>query len=338
MSGTRIPVWLDCDPGHDDAVAMLLACGLPWFHLIGVSTVHGNTSLDNTTANALSILTALQAYSVNVYPGAEKPLVRPLRVAADIHGTSGLDGTALLPAPAYESQPDHTAVAAMAEAIMANPGSISIIATGTLTNIALLVHNYPDLLPQIRHLSIMGGGVGIGNTTPYAEFNIWCDAKAADIVLSNEVLSPRTIVVPLNLTHKAIATERILEMVQKSATLDRRSVLRQMYYELLIFFADTYKKHQGFTAGPPVHDPLAVTVLLSLYKDEFGIDEFPELHLKYSRHKIAVVQDGQKEGMFQLSADPENGTLIAEDIDLAKFWDLVLLALDNIEAHVESSL
>jgi uridine nucleosidase len=111
-----------------------------------------------------------------------------------------------------------------------------------------------------------------------------------------------------------------------------------MYYELLAFFADTYKKHQGFIDGPPVHDPLAVAVLLYLYKEEFSLEEFPELKVKYSRHNIAVVQDGPREGMFQLSENPENGAMIADNMDIEKFWDLVFLALDNIEAHVDSNL
>lgn len=170
---SKIPLWLDCDPGHDDAIAILLASYLPWYDLIGISTVHGNASLEKTTTNAIAILTAFGRMDIKVYPGAEKPLFRPVSVAADIHGKSGLDGTALLPSPGFKPQSDHSAIEAMAKAIKEHSASIAIVATGTLTNIALLAEKHPELLSDIRHLSIMGGGIQLGNWTGHAEFNIW---------------------------------------------------------------------------------------------------------------------------------------------------------------------
>lgn len=339
----EIPVWLDCDPGHDDAVAILLASFLPWFKLVGISTVHGNASLENTTTNAISILTAYEKFDVNVYPGAEKPLVKALHVAEDIHGKSGLDGTALLPSPAFGSQPDHSAVAAMAQAIEDHPGQLAIVATGTLSNVALLVDRHPDLLDKVAYVSIMGGGIKLGNWTKHAEFNIWCDAKAAEMVLNNPILAPKTILVPIDLTHQAIATEEILTKIQKGDQpqvpnpAHKRSLVRQMLYELLTFFADTYKHTFGFTDGPPVHDPLAVVCLLPFYKKLMPNSDIPDLDLKFTKYDLEIVQSGQAEGQTKPIAQSENGVMIAESIDIPKFWSIVLHAVDNLDHHVSSS-
>ncbi|ANB13995.1 trifunctional uridine nucleosidase/nicotinamide riboside hydrolase/nicotinic acid riboside hydrolase [Sugiyamaella lignohabitans] len=335
----KIPLWIDCDPGHDDAIGLLLGSGLDQYHLVGVSTVHGNASLGNTTSNAISILTAFKRLDVNVYPGAEKPLVRKLNVADSIHGRSGLDGTAFLPMPSFDAQPDHTAVAAMAKAIETYPGTLAIAALGPLTNIALLAMNYPDLLPSLRLLSIMGGGLGLGNWTKFAEFNIWCDAHAAQIVFSDTTLIPKTLLVPLNLTHQAIATDEILEQIQKSRQLDRRSVLRQMLYELMIYFAGTYKKKFGFKNGPPVHDAVAVAAILPFYSDnstersEHSNDPpAADLDLRFARYQVHVVEEGPQEGMLVFEPDSDNGIMIAQEMNFTEFWRLVLDAVDNVES------
>lgn len=337
----EIPVWLDCDPGHDDAMAILLASYLPWFKLLGISTVHGNASLENTTTNAISILTAYEKFDINVFPGAEKPLVKALHIAQDIHGKSGLDGTALLPSPAFSPQPDHSAVSAMAEAIESYPGQLAIVATGTLSNIAQLVERRPDLLDKIAYLSIMGGGIELGNWTKYAEFNIWCDAKAAQIVLNNPVLMPKTILVPLDLTHQAIATEDILTAIQKGkAAVDPsqpRSIIRQMLYELLTFFADTYRHTFGFNDGPPVHDPLAVICLLPFYKKHFSNSDIPEIHFNYTRYELEIVQSGEEEGRTKPLSESHSGVMVGKTMDMEKFWSLVLQAVDNLDNHVSSN-
>jgi uridine nucleosidase len=329
MLVARIPLWIDCDPGHDDALALALACGVEQFHLLGVSTVHGNSSLGNTTSNAISILTAFRRSDVSVYPGAEKPLVRKLHVADAIHGKSGLDGTAFLPMPAFEAQPDHTAVAAMAEAIQAFAGTIAIAATGPLTNIALLIMNYPELLPKIRLLSIMGGGLGTGNWTEFAEFNLWTDAHAANIVLTNPALQVKTLVCPLNLTHRAIATEQILEQLQKGHDPTNRSTVRQMLYELMVFFAHTYKKKFGFNDGPPVHDAVALAAILPFCNDGSS-PETANLDIKYARYRLQVVEEGPREGMVQFEASPD-GVVVVQDMNFRAFWILLLEAVDAIE-------
>ncbi|KAL8808601.1 MAG: hypothetical protein Q9200_004204 [Gallowayella weberi] len=230
---TPNPLWLDCDPGkiiHNgsvDAFAILLAAHDPYIKLLGVSTVHGNASLARTTENAGSILTALGAQSIPYYAGAAKPFCRNAVHAPSIHGKTGLDGTDLLPEASIGPVENGNAILAMREALGAEPaGKPWIVATGALTNVALLFATFPEVAGHIRGLSIMGGAIGngysdaplgqlrgeghrFGNHTPWAEFNIYCDPEAAQSIFSNAILTPKTTLIPLDLTHQVLATEAV---------------------------------------------------------------------------------------------------------------------------------
>lgn len=322
-----IPLWLDCDPGHDDAIALLLACALPYFQLIGVSTVFGNAGLDATTNNALSLLTAFHRHQTAVFPGAEKPLMGFLHTAASIHGKSGLDGTALLPMPMSTRQPDHTAVQAIAEAIEMAQGELALVATGPLTNIALLVMHYPELLKDIKYLSIMGGGVEMGNWTQAAEFNIWSDPEAARVVLTCPELAGRIVLVPINLTHQVIATADVLQSVQHGPKFDKYTVFRQMMYELLTYFATTYKRKFGFKDGPPVHDPLAVAVLLALYDDP----DFPDMGFDAYKANVTVDTEGPTAGKLTVDPTSDGAVYIVNKINPQMLWDLVYESIAVLE-------
>ena len=173
-------VILDCDPGIDDALAIVFACGHPGLDLTGVTTVSGNVDLGKVTANALSVLELAGRPDVPVTAGSARPLLRPIADARDVHGESGL-GAATLPPARAEAIPGH-AVDFLIEQIGAAPGQITLVATGPLTNIALAVRREPRLTGWVRDFVIMGGSTGRGNTTPAAEFNIWADPEAAAIV------------------------------------------------------------------------------------------------------------------------------------------------------------
>lgn len=191
-----VPIWLDCDTGHDDAFAILLAGQSPGVRFLGISTVFGNAALPHTTYNSRAILKAINRDDVPVYAGAARPLLREPCHAPDIHGESGLDGTTCLPHPSVEAKTDKNAVDAIHDALIAEqPGTAWLVATGALTNVAALFAKYPGLVDHICGLSIMGGAVGggftnaplgtvldkdrFGNHTPFAEFNIYCDPDAA---------------------------------------------------------------------------------------------------------------------------------------------------------------
>lgn len=338
MTIDKIPIWLDCDPGHDDAFALLMASQLPYFDLLGISTVYGNASLAHTTTNALALLDAFKLAApggVDVYPGASRPLKREAHHAPDIHGESGLDGTDLLPkTPSKHAKEAGSAVAAMKRAVDAHAGQIAIVATGTLTNVAQLVQQHPDVVPRIRFLSIMGGGVEQFNWGTDAEFNIWCDPHAARAVLAHAELAAKTFLVPLDVTHKAIATPAVVDRVRggggDAGQGGSTSTARQMLYELLLFFGDTYRHKFGFEAGPPVHDPCAVAVLLPEYFPELRA----ELNVEAPRYDVDVVTDGPQMGRTVLARpDEQNGVRVVLDMNVERFWDLILESLEILDAR-----
>ncbi|KAI2618493.1 Inosine/uridine-preferring nucleoside hydrolase [Hypoxylon sp. NC1633] len=294
-----VPLWLDCDPGHDDAFAILLAAYHPGIKLLGISTVHGNASLEKTTRNALSVLSAIgKLGAIPVTAGAAHALHRdPVHAPTDIHGETGLDGTSLLPrAPTPLVAAAHAgpgAVAAMAAALRGcAAGTAWIAATGALTNVAALFAAHPDLRGVVRGVSAMGGSVGdgftpavmgvvdgvprVGNYTPWAEFNVLIDPEAAAAVLADPVLAPKTTLVPLDLTHLVLATREVQDMLlygpppppgEEGEGGKRegrgKTDLRVMLVELLNFFASTYRDVFGIIEGPPLHDPLAVAAVLA---------------------------------------------------------------------------
>ncbi|AOW06601.1 Inosine/uridine-preferring nucleoside hydrolase domain-containing protein [Yarrowia lipolytica] len=334
-----IPIWLDCDPGHDDAVAILLAAKLPAFNLLGISTVFGNAPLEKTTVNAMAVLKAIgQDSEIKVYPGAERIQSRggggdggshdqsnqshspsscsrghyetaPSTFAPSIHGESGLDGTSLLPEITCTIEPhvDSTLVA-MANAIRNNPGTC-LVATGSLTNVSALFDRFPDVKNLVETVSIMGGGFGMGNWTPYAEFNIWCDAESASQVLGDPIVAAKVVLCPLNVTHTAIATEEVLSQIKSVG-----GNVSQMFFELMTFFKETYESEFGFKDGPPVHDPLSVAVLLN------GIVT------KERRVTVDVTVGGEQRGM--LTEQVGGHLTVVEEVDLNKFWALVVTCLE----------
>src|SRR3954469_13777344 len=191
------PVIIDCDPGHDDAMALLLALASPELELSAVTTVAGNQTLEKVTANAIRVLDVVGADAIPVAAGADRPLIHPAGVASDVHGESGLDGPDL-PPPSRAPEPLH-AVELMARELRKRP--LTLVPVGPLTNIALLIATYPDLVENIQDIVVMGGAIGLGNVTPSAEFNIWCDPEAAARVFASDA---DVTMVGLDVTHRAM--------------------------------------------------------------------------------------------------------------------------------------
>ncbi len=233
-----IPVVLDCDPGHDDAIAILLAAGSPAIDLRAITTVAANQTLDKVTLNAQRICSAA-GISVPIARGCARPLVRPLYVADDIHGESGMDGPAF-GALSVGVVDDH------AIDVMHAHMPATLVATGTLTNVAAYLTRYGT--SGVREIVLMGGSTERGNTTPYAEFNFYVDPEAAAVVFASGV--PVTMI-GLNVTHQALVTPEIVARFEALGPLGR------MCGELMTFFAATYRDVFGFEA-PPLHDPVAV--------------------------------------------------------------------------------
>ena len=248
-----IPVILDCDPGHDDALAILLALARPELRLLAITTVAGNSTIEHTTRNALSVLTLAGRTDVPVAIGAERPLRRPLQVAAHVHGESGLEGAAL-PDPAVDPVPQ-SAVRLMAELLAASDRPVTLVPVGPLTNVALLLETHPDLIDRIGHICLMGGAIGEGNITASAEFNIWVDPEAAARVFASG--RPVTMI-GLDVTHQALFTADDTDRLER---LGNRTGL--VIADLLRFFARFHRERYGWD-GSPIHDAVAVAHVLGL--------------------------------------------------------------------------
>ena len=237
---------LDCDPGHDDAIAMVVAARHT--DLLGITTVAGNAPLDATTRNAI-IMRDLLELECPVHSGANRPLTRPPRHAEYVHGKSGMDG-AQLPEPSGPPA-SHDAVGFIIDSCRAREG-VWLVATGPLTNIALALRAAPDLAGRIAGISLMGGGT-FGNSTAAAEFNLWCDPEAAHMVFS---YGGPLIMSGLDLTHRFQALPERVEAVR---ALPGR--LAGVLADLFDFFSGTYRSRHHHIEGAPVHDPCAVMAL-----------------------------------------------------------------------------
>lgn len=238
------PVIIDCDPGHDDAIALLMAFASDALDIKAVTVVAGNQTLDKTLNNALRVL-SFAGINTTVAAGASKPLMRKLITAPDVHGISGLDGPTL-PEPSLIPA-EKNAVEVMAEIIRQSSEAITLIPTGPLTNVALFILTHPELKGKIERISLMGGACFGGNRSPVAEFNIWADPEAASIVFSSGI--PITMC-GLDVTHKALIYKEEVEKIRGLGRIGR------VVAELLDFYEQFYLR-QGFS-GSPLHDPCAV--------------------------------------------------------------------------------
>jgi inosine-uridine nucleoside N-ribohydrolase len=243
---TATPILLDCDPGHDDAIALLLALASPELELLGVTTVAGNQTLDKTTANAIRVLEFAGFGDIPVAAGADRPLVREQYVAAYVHGETGLDGPDL-PAPRSEPVGRHAADF-LADRIRDADGAVTLVPTGPLTNVALMLALHPDARPE--RIVLMGGAIAEGNVTPAAEFNIWCDPEAAARVFASGI---DLTMIGLDVTHKALFT------AAHAGRLAGR--VGEMVTELLRFYGNFHREVYGFD-GSPIHDAVAVAYVM----------------------------------------------------------------------------
>ena len=241
-----VPLLIDCDPGHDDAMALLLALASPEVELLGVSAVAGNQTLERTTANALRVLEFVDRGDIPVAAGAPRPLVRELHVAADVHGETGLDGPDL-PPPSVAPVPEH-AVEFLARRLRHAPAPVTLVPIGPLTNIALLLAEHPEAAERIERIVLMGGAIGLGNVTPAAEFNVWVDPEAAARVLHSGL---DVTIVGLDVTHKALLGADRVERLRASGRTGT------MVAELHAFYSAFHLRVYGDPATP-VHDAMAV--------------------------------------------------------------------------------
>ena len=303
-------ILLDCDPGHDDAIAILLAAGSPDLELAAITTVSGNQAIDKVTRNALAIAELAGLDDVPIAQGADRPLVRRVEYAADIHGDSGLDGPEL-PEPRLELDPRHAVTVIVEEVMASEPGTLTLVPTGPLTNIALALRLEPRIVDRVREVVFMGGGVHAGNWSATSEFNVVADPEAAHIVVNAGW--PITMV-GLDATHQALATPEIRERLAAVGTRSARVV-----GELLDFYGGTYLATQGFSS-PPVHDPVAVAYVI----DPSLLDVRAAPLDVELRGELTV---GMTVADLRTPAPEGTSTSVALAVDNPRFW-----------AHVEDAL
>lgn len=310
-----LPIIIDCDPGHDDAIALILALASPKLNVLAVTTSAGNQTPDKTLRNALRILTLLGRHDIPVAGGAPKPLRSELIIADNVHGESGLDGPAL-PEPGFAPQA-LTAVELMAKTLRASTEPVTLVPTGPLTNIALLLSAHPELKAKIARIVLMGGSAGPGNWTPAAEFNIYVDPEAAEIVFSAGV--PITMC-GLDVTHAAQVMDEDIERIRAITNPIARTVA-----ELLDFFMIYHRDPKWGFVGAPLHDPCTIAWLLR-----------PELFTGIECHVSVETRGQYTVGMtvvdrYRLSPHEPNATVLL-GVERQGFIDLLV---EQLQAYSE---
>jgi purine nucleosidase len=312
-------VILDVDPGHDDAIAIVLAHSNPDIDLVAITSVAGNQILPKVTYNAQRVATLVGA-QCPVAAGAEFPLVRPQVtdgevIAGSVHGVSGLDGPAL-PEPSMSLDPRHAAQLIVDTVMAAEPEEITLVPTGPLTNIALAMRLEPKIVGRVREVVLMGGAYTQGNVTSSAEFNIWADAEAAAAVFAADW---QVTMVGLDLTHQAVATPQVKERIRAIG-----SPLSQVVVEWLDFFGGTYDSVWKMPY-PPIHDACAVARVID--PDVVHVEEaFVVVETQGRWTYGETVTD-----FLGAYGEPLNN-LVATKLDFDGFWDLIVDAITRISA------
>ena len=295
---------LDCDTGHDDAIALMVASKHPNIDLLGVTVVAGNQTLPKTLKNTLNVCDHL-GLDVPVYAGMSLPLVRKQYVADDVHGESGLDGPVF--GPCNKKAEDKHAVLYLIETLMNSDGDITLVPVGPLTNIAMAIRLEPRIVDKIQEIVLMGGAINLGNATPAAEFNIYADPEAAQIVFSS---GEKITMMGLDLTNTVLANMQIIERMEALG-----NKAGKLFGDIMRF---TFKSQavNGLEAGP-VHDVTAVTYLIApeIYKTK---DMFVEVDTN-----IYGPSYGRTLCDFNNRYHKKANATIGLSLDLDAFWNIV---------------
>jgi purine nucleosidase len=303
------PVILDCDPGFDDAVAILLALACPEaIDLVAITTVCGNVGVEQTARNARAVV-ALAGAATPVYAGCPRPLVAAPRDAAHIHGEDGIAGVVLAP-PRAPAETEHAVDLIRRRLRAAAPGSVTVCAVAPLTNLAAAVVQEPAIVGAVRRLVVMGGAIGLGNATPAAEFNLFADPHAAKVVFG---AGWPIVMVPLELTHQAVTTPARLAALEAIGTAPARAVAA-----MIRGYPEAVRARRG---GVPLHDACAIAYLV-----------WPEL--MRGRHvRVDIETEGACAGRSLVDWWHPGDTslpLVLDRIDAAGFFERVTARLARL--------
>jgi inosine-uridine nucleoside N-ribohydrolase len=304
-----IPLLVDCDPGQDDAIALLLALASPELELLGVTTVAGNQTLVKVTANAIRVLELAERGDVPVAAGADRPLAGDLVVAADAHGESGLNGPDL-PPPRADPVAEH-AVDFLAARILGSEQPVTLVATGPLTNVALLLDAHPQAAARLGRVVLMGGAIAEGNQTASAEYNVWVDPEAAERVFAGGL---DLTMVGLDVTNRAVLTRAHADRLRTEGAVGEAVAAMLDVYGA--FYEEAYEH-----GGCPVHDALA---LASVVRPELlqTLDRHVEVEQGHGLCRGRTVVDMRRRTVL-----PEPNAQVAVDVDVPAFVELLLTRL-----------
>ncbi len=296
---------LDCDPGHDDAIAIMLAAKNENIDLLGITVVSGNQTIEKTTRNALNVCEYL-GLDVPVYEGCGQPMIRNKpSVANDIHGESGLDGPTF--AQLTKKKEDKHAVMYMIDTLLNSDGDITVVTTGPMTNLAMAMRLCPNIIPKIKEIVLMGGAYQLGNVTPAAEFNIFTDADAAHVVFTS---GRRIVMAGLDVTRKVLCYPSIIERMSK-----HNNCASKLFVDLMTFFSKTQKEVYGWEGGP-LHDPVTIAYLID--------PTVLTLKEMYTEIDIRSEQSyGRTNCDYFNYLKKEPNSFVAIDIDVEKFWNII---------------
>ena len=312
-----INLLIDCDPGVDDAIALLLAFGSPELNLLGITTVGGNVPLIHTQTNARKICELAQVLDIPVSAGCGRPFVRSRMTTAEyVHGATGL-GPLTLPVPTIPLHPQH-GVDFLIDTLLNAPSPVHLATLGPLTNLAVALVKNPEIASHIQSLTIMGGAITHGNITPSAEFNFYCDPHAAQVVF--EAGLPLTMI-GLDVTHQAIATPERLAKIRAIGHPIGTTVA-----QLLEHYSLHDIQQYGFD-GAPLHDPCVLAYLLK-----------PELF--QSRRCFVEIETQSDASLGRSIVDlygvsgREPNTTVVTDIDSDGFYALLCDRLAQVQARI----
>ncbi len=306
-------ILLDCDPGHDDAVAIMMAGRHPKLDLLGITVVAGNQTLAKTSVNALNVCQYL-GIDVPVCAGCSIPMVRQQQIIADnIHGKTGLDGPVF--EPLTKQLDSRHAVQFIIETLMKSDGDVTLVPTGPLTNIAMAMRLEPKIVDKIYEIVLMGGSYQLGNVTPAAEFNIFADAEAAYVVFT----SGRPIVMMgLDLTRQALCFPKIVERMRN---IDNKA--GKLFADLMQYFCMTQKKVFGWEGGP-LHDPTTIAYLIDPSCIETK-EMFSEVEIRSEKCYGRTLCD-----YFGMTGKAPNSK-VAVKLDVEKYWNIVEGCIHNYD-------
>lgn len=305
---------LDCDPGHDDAIAIMLAARSPLIDLLGITVVAGNQTLEKTVTNALNVCQYL-GIDVPVYAGCGQPMIRDKQIIADdIHGESGLDGP-VFPPLTRRAEAQH-AVNYLVDRLLNSDGDITVVTTGPTTNLAMAMRLCPEIVPKIREIVLMGGTYQLGNMTPAAEFNILADGDAAHVVFT---CGREIQMMTLDVTRKVLCLPSVMERMSRVPTRAGR-----LFIDIMTFFNKTQKQVFGWEGGP-LHDPVTIACLI-------------DPTVVTTRHVFTQVDIRSEQSYGRTNCDffhysgKQPNSYLSVDIDVAKFWDIIEAGLRAYDA------